>query len=272
MTHRTLGLSTQTPLRRIQVDLRPEIPQPIIAYERENLDEDELLERALGVQEAEGNAAAGTRQFHDTLGLHAWPSGFVAAKCILDMLPNERDQYKVLELGCGTGIPSLAAYNAGVNVVIATDLDVDLISRSFEEQSQTCGNAFRCMELDLLNKLACENLIKDTRPNLIIAADCFYDAALAKSVGQIMGIAVQNYGCNILVADPGRLDGRGRDLFLDGFKSELSSLTADTRRQMNLFEDVDMPQSLLKECGASLSWCGVLETKVGVFRWINADN
>jgi predicted nicotinamide N-methyase len=276
LTQRTAdALTTKVPLRRIEVDLRPKLTHRIIAYERDNLDEDELLERALGVPNVAAASASNVREshetFHDTLGLHAWPSGFVAAERMLDMLPDKqkRDDYTVLELGCGTGIPSLAAHASGVGV-IATDLDVDIISRSLGEQQQLlkCKNEYQCRKLDLLNKSACEELIQKTKPNLIIAADCLYDVKLAKAVGQTMGMAADRYGCTILVADPGRLDGRGRELFLDGFFDELSTAN-DAWREIKGFEEVDMPQEALKASGASLSWCGVFEKRVGIFTWFN---
>jgi predicted nicotinamide N-methyase len=256
------------PLRRIEVDLRPQLSDLIIAYERDNLEEDNLLERALGVQDCTSsiNDIRRKQQFHDTLGLQAWPSGFVAARIMLDMLPDHRGDFTVLELGCGTGVPSLAAYKAGANAV-ATDLDVNIVSRSFNEQSSHGGNGYKCIELNLLDEKACEKIISYTRPNLVIAADCLYDATLANAVGQIMSASAGKYGCNILVADPGRLDGRGRELFLDSFLSD----TDFGSREKYGFEDVDMPQELLRKSGASLSWCGVLETKVGIFTWLNSD-
>jgi predicted nicotinamide N-methyase len=277
LTQRTTdALTTKVALRRIEVDLRPKLTHQIIAYERDNLDEDELLERALGVPNvaaaaADSNARESHDKFHNTLGLHAWPSGFVAAKRMLDMLPpddeQKRQDYKVLELGCGTGIPSLAAHASGVGV-IATDLDVDIISRSLEEQRQCLKykNEYQCRKLNLLDKSACEELIGETKPNLIIAADCLYDVKLAKAVGQTMGMAADRYACSILVADPGRLDGRGRQLFLEGFFDELSSAN-DAWREIEGFEEVDMPQEVLKASGASLSWCGVFEKMVGIFTW-----
>ena len=255
------------PLRRIEIDLQPHLTNSFVAYERDNLEDDELLERALGVEHTSQN----TREtFHDTIGLHAWPSGFVAAKRMLDMLPDdERNEYKVLELGCGTGIPSLAAFNAGANV-ICTDLDVHIISQSFREQRFVNGNTFECMKLDLLDKDECEKLIQDTAPNLIIAADCLYDATLAKAVGEIMGKAVDRHGCHALVADPGRLKGEGRELFLDGFFAEFSN-NSEMWREIMGFEEVDMPQEVLRQSGASLSWCGEAETEVGIFSWFNMD-
>ena len=254
-------------LRRIEIDLQPHLTNPIVAYERENLEEDKLLERALGVHHASQNT---NEAFHDTLGLHAWPSGFAAARRMLDMLPDDnRNEFKVLELGCGTGIPSLAAYNAGASV-ICTDLDVDIISQSFREQHSMGGNTFRCKELNLLDKDACEALIKESIPNLIIAADCLYDATLAKAVGQISGNAVNKHGCHVLVADPGRLKGEGRELFLDGFFGEFSN-NSEMWREIMGFENVDMPQEVLRKSGASLSWCGEAETEVGIFTWFNMD-
>lgn len=273
-------------LRRIEVDLRPYLPNPIIAYERNNLEDDEeLLERALGVQQqyGDGNDVVGDGKevdsrasFHNTLGLHAWPSGFLAAKTVLEFLSTEKSggrlthETKVLELGCGTGIPSLAAYAAGASV-IATDLDVEIISYSFRElmasqRSTERDNAFRCMKLDLLDKKVCEEMIRHERPNLVSAADCLYDATLAKVVGETMGNAVNKYGCAVVVADPGRLDGKGRQLFLNGFFDTLL-MQENAETDKNGFDEVAMPQELLKATGASLSWCGVLETKVGIFTW-----
>eukprot|EP00956_Cyclotella_meneghiniana_P037968 scaffold147162_cov74-Cyclotella_meneghiniana.AAC.6 len=274
---RALSTNNNIPLRRIEIDLRPQLPHPIIAYERDQLEEDHLLERALGA-DINGPESESTTSFHDILGLHAWPSGFVAAKRTLDILlpssPDDDDQQAmnsltVLELGCGTGIPSLAAYNAGANV-IATDLNVDLIYKTLSEQQDltTRSNTYKCIELDLLDKHACEQLIQQTKPNLVITADCLYDTTLARAVGETMGMAADTYGCNVLAADPGRLKGEGRELFLDGFFGKFSN-EAEFWRQVKGFEDVDMPQETLKASGASLSWCGELEIDVGVFTWFN---
>lgn len=264
-TCRALSKTPPSHLRRIQVDLRPQLSHPIVAYERENLQDEELLERALGAQ-TNGDASNNSgKSFHDTLGLHAWPSGFVAARQTLDMIANNGKGgtiSKVLELACGTGIPSLAAYHAGCDV-IATDLDVRLLSHSFAEQSTSFGNTYQCLELDLLDRIACEEIL-NTRPDLVIAADCFYDATLAKAVGEIMGIAANRYQCSILAADPGRLEGNGRRLFLDGFFGQLNAMQQEDDGG---FEEVEMPQELLRASGASLDWCGVAETKVGIFTW-----
>ena len=263
LAERTLALSSADALlRKIEVNLQPQLPHPFIAYERANLEEDELLERALGVQHAN---KANEKRFHDTLGLQAWPSGFVAARKVLDILPHDKRCYKVLELGCGTGIPSLAVYNAGA-MIVATDLDVTIISRSFREQASKNNKTYQCKELNLLDKVECEKTIQRIVPNLVVAADCLYDATLAKAVGETMGLAADRYACSVLVTDPGRLNGQGRTLFLDSFYNAFEN-TQMTQCEESRFKDVEMPQDLLKATGASLSWCGVLETKVGIFMW-----
>jgi len=240
-------------LRAIRIDLRPYLPDPIIAHERENLEE--LMDNALSTDDS---------AFHDTLGLHAWPSGFIAAMKSLELIQIRssatNNPTKVLELGCGIGLPSLAAYLSGNANVVATDLDVELAAHSFAVNKANATTSFQCLKLDLLDAKSCENLIIKEKPDLIVAADCLYDASLAKAVGRTMGVAVsKNAACQVLVADPGRLKGLGRSLFMESFYQHVEN------PEESGFIEVEAPQDTMRKAGASLSFCGVQETKVGLF-------
>lgn len=239
-------------LRSIRIDLRPYLPDPIIAHERENLEE--LMDNALSTDDS---------AFHDTLGLHAWPSGFIAATKSLELMHSTatNNPMKVLELGCGIGLPSLAAYLSGKANVVATDLDVELVAHSFAVNNKAnTATSFQCFKLDLLDAKSCENLIITEKPDLIVAADCLYDASLAKAVGRTMGVAVsKNAACQVLVADPGRLKGLGRSLFMESFYQHVE------KPEESGFVEVEASQDTMRKAGASLSFCGVQETKVGLF-------
>lgn len=127
------------------------------------------------------------------------------------------------------------------------------------------------MELDLLDRGTWEGLLRSAAPDLVIASDCLYDLELARAAGEALGAAAAaaargGRGCAVLAADPGRLDGRGRTAFLEGFRSEprgAGMAAADLPK----LEDAEVPQEALRACGASLAWFGAGETRVGVFFW-----
>jgi predicted nicotinamide N-methyase len=126
----------------------------------------------------------------------AWPSGFALADALQDRVePGAR----VLELGCGLGVPSLAAARAGAHV-LATDGSPDAV-------------AFAAHNL-AINGLEGEAALVDWRDadalvdrgpwDLVLAADVLY---LRHNVEALLRV-LPRLGADALIADPNRAGGR----------------------------------------------------------------
>ena len=111
---------------------------------------------------------------------------------------------RVVELGCGLGVPSLVAARAGGRVV-ATDVDPDaleLLERNARE------NGVR-LETARVEWSAAENLVARAPFDLVLAADVLYERA---SVAPLLAL-LPRLGRDVLLADPGR---PAADAFLEG--------------------------------------------------------
>jgi predicted nicotinamide N-methyase len=135
-----------------------------------------------------------------------WPSARALARALLEM-PEVPE--RVLELGCGVGLPSLALRSRGIHPV-ASDYYPDALE-------YVAANAVR-------NGLApVQTLLLDWRkPNtglpqfdLVIAADVLYEARNADAIAALLPDLVSPTG-RFVLADPGR---SYLGLFLDKMKS-----------------------------------------------------
>jgi predicted nicotinamide N-methyase len=110
---------------------------------------------------------------------------------------------RVVELGCGLGVPSLAAARAGANV-LATDIDPDAL-RLLERNAQANDLELETAVIDWANP---EPLIARAPFDLVVAADLLYEDTAVDHLRSLMPKLAKQ----ALLADPGRPAG---DALLD---------------------------------------------------------
>ena len=123
-----------------------------------------------------------------------WPSGVALARHVALL---ELAGLRVLELGCGLGLPSLAAALAGADV-LATDWAEDaleLLRRNAGRNGVTVRTGvLRWEEPDTLAGASFD---------LVLAADVLYESRNAAPLLALLGLTVEPGGV-ALVSDPGR--------------------------------------------------------------------
>jgi predicted nicotinamide N-methyase len=121
-----------------------------------------------------------------------WPSGVALAAHLTAV---ELHGKRVLELGCGLGLPSLVAARNGADVV-ATDWSEDAIELLGRNATRN-GVGLSAMVADWRDHDAFGAL---DACDLALAADVLYEA---RNAGPILAL-LERLGCPLLVADPGR--------------------------------------------------------------------
>jgi predicted nicotinamide N-methyase len=125
-----------------------------------------------------------------------WPSGVALAR---DVSTRSLRGARTLELGCGLGLPSIAAALSGGRV-LATDWSADAIA-------MTAGNAARSGAA--LDTLVCdwarpEALLEQAPWDLVLAADVLYERRNVDQLEDLLPRLIDRRG-EILLADPGRV-------------------------------------------------------------------
>jgi len=105
---------------------------------------------------------------------------------------------RTLELGCGLGLPSIAAARAGGRV-LATDWSEDAIAATLENAARNG------VELEALRCAWSEpNAIVERAPwDLVLASDVLYERRNGDELLDLLPRLVDEHGL-ILIADPGR--------------------------------------------------------------------
>jgi len=126
-----------------------------------------------------------------------WPSGLALARAVVAL---DLRGVRVLELGAGLGLPSLAAALGGADVV-ATDWAEDAVEllRANAERNgiELCATAVRWD--------APEPLLRDAPWTLVLGADLLYERRNADQLLELL----PRLGRDALLADPGRPFARG---------------------------------------------------------------
>jgi predicted nicotinamide N-methyase len=121
-----------------------------------------------------------------------WRSGVALAR---DLAQSELSGRRVVELGCGLGLPSLVAARRGAEVV-ATDYDEDalaLLERNARDVGVTLETA--CVWWQDADRLVARGPF-----DLVLAADVLYERS---AVGELLSL-LPRLGREVWLADPGR--------------------------------------------------------------------
>jgi predicted nicotinamide N-methyase len=135
-----------------------------------------------------------------------WPSGLALARHVA---ARELRGLRVLELGCGLGLPSLAAAGRGASV-LATDWAedaIDLLNRNAERNGLF-------LQAARLRWSEPEAMLRAAPWDLVLGADLLYEARNAEQLESLL----PELGGEVLLAEPGRPYAKD---FLEGFGAEL---------------------------------------------------
>jgi predicted nicotinamide N-methyase len=135
-----------------------------------------------------------------------WPSGLALARHLAGL---ELRGLKVLELGCGLGLPSLAAAARGADV-LATDWAEDAIGL-LRKNAERNGVLLRFARVRWSEP---EPLLRAAPWDLVLGADLLYEARNAEQLAELL----PQLGGEVLLAEPGRPYAKE---FLERFHAEL---------------------------------------------------
>ena len=121
-----------------------------------------------------------------------WPSGVALARAVAGRALKGA---RVLELGCGLGLPSIAAALAGGRV-LATDWSPVAIDMLRDNAARNGAS----LELEVVSWTAPEALLERAPFDLVLAADVLYERRNVEPLAELL----PRLGGEILVADPGR--------------------------------------------------------------------
>lgn len=126
----------------------------------------------------------------------AWPGGQALARYLLDH-PETVAGKRVLDLGAGGGITSLAAAKAGAVSVIAADIDLYACTTITLNAEANGLTGVRAVSADLLAAPPPEGI------DVLLVGDMCYEKPLAEKA-IAWGRTVAARGVPVLLADPGR--------------------------------------------------------------------
>ncbi|HLY86584.1 MAG TPA: methyltransferase domain-containing protein [Gaiellaceae bacterium] len=121
-----------------------------------------------------------------------WPSGLALARHVAT---RELGGLRVLELGCGLGLPSLAAAARGAEV-LATDWAEDAVELLRQNAARN-GVLVRVTQVRWSEP---EPLLRAAPWDLVLGADLLYEARNVEQLGELL----PRLGADVLLAEPGR--------------------------------------------------------------------
>lgn len=217
----------------------------------------------------------------DAYGAELWPSSLVAARTLLEVLGNTAAHKSVLELGCGVGLPTMAALMAGATRVTATDYSpfslalVDASARCCfgEEEAEMrlrtalfdlCDPASDLTQLNwpVAAQMPSADPLTRVAHDIVVVSDMLYDVAMAQAIGRHVARAAAG-GATVIIVDTDRLEGRGRSAFASGLLQVVACSDVRWSPASLKFTSVPLPAAELSVC-ASLRWSGDDTTSVGL--------
>jgi predicted nicotinamide N-methyase len=151
-----------------------------------------------------------------------WPSAIALARVVTGLRPHGR---RVLELGCGLGLPSIAAALEGASV-LATDWSPDAVAFAAVNASRN-GAALRTAVCSWTSP---QPLLDEAPWDLVLAADVLYEARNVDALLELLPRLVRASG-EVLLADPGR---RPAERFLHATASNASGWRRQSARDASL--------------------------------------
>lgn len=172
-----------------------------------------LLEAADSNEATEAFRALGHQ---DPFGSKAWPSAYLVAERLLsEEVFRDNSSASVLELGCGTGLVSLAALIGGATNVLATDqakVNLDLAQKS----AQLNGLHLAVEVFDVTSDAPLPRCLGSKAFDYVVFSDVLYWPAEAAAFASRAAEAYCE-GSTVIMADPGRR----RDDFIGALRKEL---------------------------------------------------
>lgn len=154
---------------------------------------------ALPFDRVAGNDADGTEQWHPPHWARSWPSATALA---VALEAQELEGVRALELGCGLGLPSLAAARAGARV-LATDLSPAAVALTAVNAERNGLRRDVDLAVAVADWAAPDRLLAAAPWDLVVAADVLYGRHAEHLLGELLPRLVAPGGA-VVLADPGR--------------------------------------------------------------------
>jgi predicted nicotinamide N-methyase len=139
--------------------------------------------------------AFATRDEYLPYWVELWPSGLALGRAIHGRALRGA---RVVELGCGLALPSLAAAIAGGRV-LATDWSAEAVALATENARRNGVE----VDADVVSWYAPDELVERGPWDLVLAADVLYEARNVPVLEELLPRLVGDHG-EIWLADPGR--------------------------------------------------------------------
>ncbi|MCZ6799008.1 MAG: methyltransferase domain-containing protein [Nitrospirae bacterium] len=142
-----------------------------------------------------------------------WPSSVALSEYLIhQFFPSKLTGIKVLELGCGTGVPGVVAAHLGAFIMFS-----DMVPVTLEAVKDTCRlnhiSNFATCTLDWSEKIQAKE-----RYDLVIGCEVFYDEAILADISHLLEQVLTLEGKGIF-CDPNRL---GLDTIELGFQEKFN--------------------------------------------------
>ncbi|HTC85426.1 MAG TPA: 50S ribosomal protein L11 methyltransferase [Candidatus Acidoferrum sp.] len=124
----------------------------------------------------------------------AWGGGLAVARYLRDRPSSVADK-RVFDLASGSGLCAIAAMQAGAADAVAADIDVFAVA-AIGLNARANGVRVATTRGDALEE-------EPPDVDVILAGDCWYDAALAERILPWL-LAARDRGISVLTGDPGR--------------------------------------------------------------------
>lgn len=167
----------------------------------------------------------------------------------------------MVELACGTALPSIAALARGAKV---TSTDISLLSLRLAEKSAEplTRDNFSTQIFDIIKEPPQKLL--DLHPDIVVASDLLYTEEVAKGLGRQLGVAASN-GISIITTDAGRLEGQGQRIFLEAFRETCEDGPNGSAESSFVTEEI--PDRILDLGVSAMKYGGQVDRAVGVFEF-----
>lgn len=214
-----------------------------------------LLEAASSEEATQSYSSIGEK---DPFGSKVWPASYVAASRLLEQ---GVVGCTVLELGCGTGLVSIAALLGGARMALATDLVLQNVERAQTSASLNGVNLFG----EVFDVTSGEPLPSPTTSckdpskyfDFVVFSDVLYWEVEAAAFGRRAAEAYSQ-GSTVVVADPGRR----REEFQRSFCEELSRrLQKDVHLPNLIFQKTEIPEHVYEWVSAEVRTASMLFCK-----------